>query len=150
MPTAEAKKEFYESGFPKTVTRGKYNLPINERLKTARNFKKMSSAQVVAKLKQKGIKIGQSTLQGYEADESSLNHRYPPLPSLVALADFYNCSMDFLFGYTDKIEKPKSHKKRKIELDKELITGENILYEGRKLSDKQLQMIKDQIEYILE
>jgi transcriptional regulator with XRE-family HTH domain len=142
MPTAEAEKKYHDSGFPKSITRGKHNLPINERLKMARNAKKMSSAQVVAKLKQKGINIGHSTLQGYEADEASLNHRYPSLTSLIALAEFYGCSMDFLFGYTDKIEKQKSHKKRKIELDKELITGDNLLWDGKRLTDKQLKSIQ--------
>ena len=96
--------------------------------------------------------MGQSTLQGYEADEASLNHRYPSLTSLIALSEFYGCSMDYLFGYTDKIERPQSKIKikKKIELKKEIDSGETILWDGRKLTEKQLSLIKTQIDYIVE
>ena len=151
MHIVEAEKTF-PSGFPKEVSRNKYNLPINERLKKARNALEMSSARVVSELKKKGVNIGQSTLQGYEANEASLNHRYPPLASLIALSEFYGCSMDYLFGYTDKIERPKSKRKikPKIEFKKEIDSGETILWDGRKLSEKQLNLIKTQIDYIVE
>lgn len=112
MHTAEIENDsVYESGFLKNVSRTKYDLPLNERLKIARNAKGMSTARVVAALKKNGIiNIGHSTLQGYEAKEESLNHRYPTIPTLIALSDFYECSMDFLFGLTDKIERPKARK----------------------------------------
>ena len=150
MHIVETQKKLYNSGFPKEISRNKYNLPINERLKIARNAKGLSSARVVAELKKEGINIGHSTLQGYEADEASLNHRYPSLTSLIALSDFYGCSMDFLFGYTDKIERPRKRKiKAKIELKKEMDSGENLLWEGRKISEKQLKLIKAHIDVIL-
>lgn len=150
MHTAEAEKNL-TSSFPKKVSRNKYNLPLNERLKMARNAIEMSSARVVAELKKQGFNIGHSTLQGYEADEASLNHRYPSLTALIALSEFYGCSMDFLFGYTDKIERPKARKiKPKTELKKELETGGNVLWDGKKLSEKQMKLIKAQIEFILE
>jgi hypothetical protein len=57
--------------------------------------------------------------------------------------------MDFLFGYTDKIGRKRSRKKSKIELKKEFDTGENILWDGQQISEKQLALIKSQIDFIL-
>jgi transcriptional regulator with XRE-family HTH domain len=152
MPTAEAEKTFHISGFPKEVSRNKYNLTINERLKKARNATGMSSASVVAEMKKQGLPISQGSLQGYEAKETSLNHRYPSLTALIALSNFYGCSMDYLFGFTDKIERSNSKTKikPKLELKNELDSSETILWNGRELSEKQLTLIKTQIDYILE
>jgi transcriptional regulator with XRE-family HTH domain len=151
MPVAEAEKNFHASGFPKQVLRNKYNLPLNERLKNARNAIEMSAKEVVTELKKQGINIGCSTLQGYESNERNLNHRYPSLTSLIALSNFYGCSMDYLFGFTDKIERPnsKTRVKSKIELKKELDMIDTVLWDGKKLSDKQLTLIKAQIDYIV-
>jgi hypothetical protein len=82
-------KSHYSNGFKKKIDRSKYDLPLNDRLKKARNRKGLSSAGVVQALKKQGISIGHSTLQGYEAHENSLNHRYPSLSVLITLADFY-------------------------------------------------------------
>ena len=71
-------------------------LVLNERLKSARNRKGLTSSGVVRALKQQGVSIGHSTLQGYEADENSLNHRYPSLSVLMELANFYEVSYDYL------------------------------------------------------
>jgi transcriptional regulator with XRE-family HTH domain len=152
MRVAEAEKTFQISGFPKDIVRNKYNLPINERLKKARNATGMSSASVVAELKKQGFSIGQGSLQGYEAKETSLNHRYPSLTALITLANFYGCSMDYLFGFTDKIERPngKTKIKPKLELRNEIDSSEMILWDGQKLSEKQLSLIKAQIDYIVE
>lgn len=104
------KEENYESGFPKKVCRNKYNLPINERLKIARNKKGYSLSKAITELSERGVKMGLSTLQGYEAHEESLNHRYPSVSMLYALAELYDCSIDFLFGRIEKIELKSSKK----------------------------------------
>jgi transcriptional regulator with XRE-family HTH domain len=149
MAVAEAKvKEFYKSGFPKQVQRGKHNLVINERLKAARNRKKLSAAGVVKSMAKRGITIGHSTLQGYEADESSINHRYPSLPTLVELAEFYGCSLDYLFGLTDRF-KPQTLSPREVDV-KDLLESRNaISYNGIKLSKKQREVILEKLDIIL-
>lgn len=146
MQVAKAEvKSYYESGFPKEVQRNKYNLKINERLKAARNRKGLSAAGVVRELKKKGISIGHSTLQGYEAAEGSLNHRYPSLRVLVDLANFYGCSLDYLFGRTDRF------KTNGLNTDlKDVIESRHpITYNGNKLNRKQEEIIFAEIEAIL-
>jgi transcriptional regulator with XRE-family HTH domain len=147
MQTAEAKvKTFYESGFPKTVQRNKYNLCVNERQKAARHRKGLSAAGVIKKLAKQGISIGHSTLQGYEADENSLNHRYPSLPVLVELAKFYGCSLDYLFGTSDRF-KPSPLSATDI---KDLLDGRNaVSYNGKKLTKKQREIISERLDMIL-
>jgi transcriptional regulator with XRE-family HTH domain len=133
----------------------KINLPLNERLRIARNATRMTSAGVVKELKKQGYSIGHSTLQGYEADEKSANHRYPSIQNLITLSDFYGCSMDFLFGLTDKIERPKSKKKiilkaEPMDLKESLYDpNEPIYWEGKRFTDRQKKLVKAQIEFIL-
>lgn len=86
-----------------TIIRKKYNLPISERLRMARIEKGFTPAQTIKELEIRGVKCAQSTLQGYEAEETMLSHRYPSLFMLLALADLYECSVDFLIGRSDKI-----------------------------------------------
>lgn len=103
MLSVERNEGLYEGGISKNIIRKKYDLPLNERLKEARIRKELSLSQTVKELEKRGVKCGQSTLQGYEACESSLYHRYPSLIMLVALADLYECSIDYLFGRSEKI-----------------------------------------------
>lgn len=135
-------KALYRSGFPKAMSRNKYSLGINDRLKRARNRKEISTARVVAELKKKGISIGHSTLQGYEADEKSLNHRYPSLTVMLVLANFYDCSMDFLFGITDEIERPTNDVK-------DILEKKIAKWNGKKLTKKQRDSISAQIDETL-
>jgi transcriptional regulator with XRE-family HTH domain len=143
-----AKAEVYESGFPKQVNRTKHNLIINERLKAARNRKGLSAAGVVKKLAKKGIKIGHSTLQGYEADEKSLNHRYPSIPVLLELAEFYGCSLDYLFGVTDRF-KPLSLESRETDIRDLLESRAQVAYNGHKLTKKQKDLVLMQLDLVL-
>jgi transcriptional regulator with XRE-family HTH domain len=154
MHTTSKKKsdELYKNGFPKKISRNKYNLPLNERLKSVRLAKKMSAQRVVNELAQKGVSIGHTSLQGYEASEESVNHRYPSLPILIALADFYGCSMDYLFGITEKIERPRTRKIKPLvvrDLKTEINSSEKLVWEGKKISNKQRDLISAQIEFIL-
>lgn len=138
-------KEFYKSGFPKEVTRGKYDLKINARLKAARNRRKLSSAGVVRELKKYGVKIGHSTLQGYEADENSLNHRYPSLPVLIGLANFYGCSIDYLIGQTDKFKSTSLNKD--VDLMDYLQEG-SVNFNGKRLTKTEREQILATIELL--
>jgi transcriptional regulator with XRE-family HTH domain len=106
------KNEFYNGGFPKHIQRNKHNLPINDRLKEARLNKGLSLTKAIQELSYRGIKCGVSTLQGYEANENSLNHRYPSIPMLLALSDLYDCSTDFLFGISDRMKRMRKQNKK--------------------------------------
>jgi transcriptional regulator with XRE-family HTH domain len=155
MHTAQTQniEDIPRNSFRKRIAPTKYNLPINERLKIARNAKELSTARVVAELKKKGITMAHSTLQGYEANENSLNHRYPSVPALVTLSDFYGCSMDYLFGLTDKIERPKAKKKIKAKIQYDFKTlldsDESLLWDDKSISARQRRLIAAQIEFIL-
>jgi transcriptional regulator with XRE-family HTH domain len=148
MQVAKAEvNTYYKSGFPKEVTRNKYNLPINERLKSARNRKKLSAAGVVKKLANKGVSIGLSTLQGYEAPECSPNHRYPSLPILVELCEFYGCSLDYLFGITDKYRPNTGKREQDV---KDLLEGRSaIMYNGVKLNDRQREFLVNHLDTVV-
>jgi transcriptional regulator with XRE-family HTH domain len=144
--TAEA-KNLYNSGFPKKVIRHKHNLTLNERLKAARNRKNLSAAQVVKKLEKQGVTIGLSTLQGYEADESSLNHRYPSLPVLLQLSLFYGCSIDYLFGVTDRFRRNDG---KQIADIKDTLEGRGqVMYNGRKLNKRQQEFLVAHLDAVV-
>jgi transcriptional regulator with XRE-family HTH domain len=146
VATAE-KNPMYDSGFPKKVIRHKHNLTLNERLKAARNRKGLSAAAVVKKLEKQGVTIGHSTLQGYEADENSLNHRYPSLPVLMQLSIFYGCSLDYLFGITDRF-RPNDGKQ--VEDIKDRLEGRGqIMYNGRKLNKRQREFLVAHLDAVI-
>ena len=145
-------ERLYESGFRKQMNRTKFGLPINERLKECRNAKKMSAAQVVREMKLRGINIGHSSLQGYEAPETSVNHRYPSLPNMIALADFYEVSLDYLFGRTDsKLQYKDLYSKKGLNKNLKLLlnSGENILWGRTKITPKQCKLLKAHVELML-
>jgi transcriptional regulator with XRE-family HTH domain len=144
VATKKEVKEQYPSGFSKKMVRNKYDLPLNVRLKGARNRKGLSSASVVKELKKQGINIGHSTLQGYEADENSLNHRYPSLNALIALASFYDVSFDYLFGLSDKFTPHQLPDNLDI---KDILDGNHpIVYNGIKLTRKQRESVTEYMD----
>jgi transcriptional regulator with XRE-family HTH domain len=134
-------KSHYSNGFKKNIQRNKYNLPLNERLKNARNRKGLSSAGVVQALKKQGVSIGHSTLQGYEADENSLNHRYPSLSVLITLATFYEVSYDYLFGISDKFTPHHLSVSHNTDFKDVLESRTSIMYNGVKLTKNQRDSI---------
>jgi len=145
-------ERLYESGFRKAMHRTKFDLPINERLKECRTAQKMSAAQVVREMKLRGINIGHSSLQGYEAPETSVNHRYPSLPNMIALADFYEVSLDYLFGRTDsKLQYKDLYSKKGLNKNLKLLlnSGENILWGRTKITPKQCKLLKAHVELML-
>lgn len=98
----ETDSDYYESGFPKTIHRQKLNIPVNVRLRFARENKNLTLAKATKELNDRGVECAMSTLQSYEAAEESSNRRYPSLRMLISLADLYDCSTDFLLGITDE------------------------------------------------
>lgn len=137
--------------FPKEIQRTKFDLPLNERLKEARMNKKMSAAGVVRELKKRGVQIGHSTLAGYEAAEGSKNHRYPPYSSLLALADYYEVSLDYLFGRSDDMLRDKDYFSKGINknLKRVINSGETILWGRKKITPKQCKLLEAHIELML-
>ncbi len=140
----------YKSGFP-TELQKKLNMPLSDRLREIRKSKKLSTRAVVRELKEKGISVGYTSLQGYEQPEGSMNHRYPSLPILVALSKFYDVSLDYLFGLTEKKQYGKQPLKGEIYRDIKVLlnSGEQLLYDGVELSDKQLELIKSSLDLTL-
>ena len=134
-------KSHYSNGFKKNIQRSKHNLTLNERLKNARNRKGLSSAGVVQALKKQGVSIGHSTLQGYEADENSLNHRYPSLSVLMTLANFYEVSYDYLFGISDKFKPYHLSISHDADMKDALESRTSIMYNGVKLTRNQRDSI---------
>ena len=133
----------YDSGFPKKIIRNKYNIVLNERLKSARNRKGLTSSGVVRALKQQGVSIGHSTLQGYEADENSLNHRYPSLSVLMELANFYEVSYDYLFGISDKFTPTHLSISHNADIRDIIESRTAIMYNGVKLTrDERRELIE--------
>lgn len=144
----EETESHYSSGFKKKVVRTKHNLVLNDRLKSARNRKGISSAGVVEALKQEGIHIGHSTLQGYEANENSLNHRYPSLMALLQLADFYEVSLDYLFGITDRFS-PSQISSDSEDIRDVLESQQPVMYNGSQLTTKQRASIVTLLDRLL-
>lgn len=142
MQVAETKTtSHYKSGFPKQIIRNKYNIVLNERLKNARNRKGLTSAGVVQALKKQGVSIGHSTLQGYEADENSLNHRYPSLSVLMILANFYEVSYDYLLGISDKFTPTHLGISHNADIRDILESRNAIMYNGVKLTTEERKLM---------
>ena len=150
MQVAKAKvTSHYDSGFPKQIIRNKYNIVLNERLKSARNRKGLTSSGVVRALKQQGVSIGHSTLQGYEADENSLNHRYPSLSVLMELANFYEVSYDYLFGISDKFTPQHLGISHNADIKDIIESRTAIMYNGVKLTREERKAIIKSIDLCL-
>jgi len=141
MP-ATVETEYYKSGFPKEVKRNKHDLTINKRLREARNKRGYSLAKVVALLKAQGIKTGVSTIQGYEAEEDNMNHRYPSLHMLLTLINLYDCSADFIFDRSTEIETPSK------DLNILLLNG-MAEWKGQKITDGQKGLAIEKIKEIM-
>ena len=67
---------------------------FSERMKELRKERKLKQREMADIC---GVKI--RTYQGYEYNEC-----YPELPGLVAIAEYFDVSLDYLMGRTDKRE----------------------------------------------
>lgn len=79
--------------------------PLGERLAALRKEKGLSQAEL-AKL----LNMGQSTIAMYER-----NRRTPDPTTLKRLADFFNVSVDYLLGRTDRRERLKEESRQQGE-----------------------------------
>lgn len=136
-------KEFYSSGFPKDMNRKKFDLIINSRLKEVRHKRGYSLAQVVNMLKARDIITGRSTIQGYEADEGNSNHRYPSLNMLDHLCTLYNVNMEYIFGYSEEMEKPSQ------DLIIQIQQNEKVLWNGKEMTDGQKLLLVEKATEIM-
>lgn len=141
--TTTAKKELYQSGFPKQMSRSKFDLPISRKLKAARKKRGYSLAKVVELLNDQGYKTGVSTIHGYEQDEDNMNHRYPSLHILMMLIDLYNCSADYIFDFSDEFER-SSH-----DLYDELEKIDKVNWKGEPITSGQRGLIKEKLNEIM-
>lgn len=101
-----ATAEKIEKVYPNNGKRNKHDLILNKRLKAVREKRGLSFRKVVSMLELRGVKTGVSTIQGYEANESTPYHRYPSPNMILELAKLYNCSVDYIFGLSDELERP--------------------------------------------
>lgn len=93
----------------------------NNRLRQLRNERNLSQKDVAEK-----IKIPQTTYSGYEN-----NKREPNSEMLITLADFFNCSVDYLIGRTDE-RVDEAMLDRVLESDNDLLEQYGNLYEAKK------------------
>ena len=138
-----AEKEYYQSGFPKVMVRGKYNMLISSRLKEARTKRGYSLSDVKVLLSKKGIETGRSTIQGYEVDEDNINHRYPSLHMLLQIANVYDCSLDYIFGVSNEMNRPTDN------LNEYLLNNDKVCWRGKEISKEEKAMIARKIEQIM-
>ncbi len=66
-------------------------MPFSERLKECRNARNLKQREVAAEI---GVVL--RTYQGYEEGRSE-----PNIARLIALADFFDVTLDYLMGRTD-------------------------------------------------
>lgn len=105
---------------------------FNDRLKKLRIAKGLNMKQVAA-----GLNMKYTTYVGYEKNE-----REPNSEILMQLADFFNCSIDYLIGRTEAQEKHEPLKREVISVkDKEHIKKYNSLDPyGKEVVDSVLEI----------
>jgi len=126
--TAEKVQKIY----PTNGKRNKYDLILNKRLKTVREKRGYSYRKVVALLELRGVSTGVSTVQGYEANENNANHRYPSPYMILELTKLYNCSVDYIFGLSNEIERQSLDLKEQLTMYDKSYWGGHEITEGQK------------------
>jgi transcriptional regulator with XRE-family HTH domain len=132
-------EKYHPSGFPKKMDRKKYGLTVSERLKIARKRKNLSLQQVaneLEKIDNLGIKATRSNIQGYEAEEDKVNHRYPSLYVFYNLCKIYDVNVDYILGFSDEMERPSEN------LIDHLDNSTNIMIDGEKMIKEEIEMLK--------
>jgi transcriptional regulator with XRE-family HTH domain len=135
--------DYYESGFPKLMSREKWSIPLNERLRYVRMQKKITLAKATKELNKRGISCAISTLQSYEAAEESLNRRYPSLKMLISLANLYECSTDFLFGISDEMNRHTNDLHTQMERNKK------VSWRNKEIQEQELNMMIFKMDQIM-
>lgn len=135
--------KYYKSGFPKSIHRHQLNIPVNERLKFARERNKLTLAKATKELNKIGIACALSTLQSYEAAEESINRRYPSVKMLISLANLYDCSTDFLLGISDEPNRYTT------DISAQLENNRNMAWKGTPIAECEMNMIIHKIDQIM-
>ena len=135
--------EKIEKIYPNNGKRNKYNLDLNQRLKNVRNKRNMSIRKVVALLELRGVSTGVSTIQGYEADETTANHRYPSPYMILQLAKLYGCSTDYFFGISDEMER------QSLDIQTQLLDYEKSYWNGQEITAGQKALLLEKGQEII-
>jgi transcriptional regulator with XRE-family HTH domain len=139
----EKLEEYHKSGFPKKLTRTKFDLPINERLKEARTRRGYSLKKVVQLLKPHGIDTAISTIQGYEYEEATSYHRYPSVHMLLLLANIYDVSADYLLGISNEFSVQTNDVYEILE------EKSTVSWKGNKMTEVQRKFLIEKAEQIM-
>lgn len=130
--------------FAENLKRQKYNLTVSSRLKEARKRKKLTVTKAYRQLKDQGYSIGHSSLMAYESDEKMSYHRYPSHTVLLALSEFYDCSLDYLYGISDDFTRPTN------DLAKLLTYDKPFEWNGKLIDNAQKEMLIYKMNQIME
>jgi transcriptional regulator with XRE-family HTH domain len=135
--------DIYESGFLKSIHRHHEDIPINERLKIARERKKWTLSRTTREINALGISCALSTLQSYEAGNKSLNRRIPSLKMLISLANLYECSTDYLLGISDEINRYTTN------MHEQFTKNQSSSWRNQKIEEPQMEMIIFKVDQIM-
>jgi len=103
-------------------------MPIGERLKNLRLQRRLTMQEVAIK-----IGLAKSSYASYEG-----GHRSPPIDKLVALAQLYHVSTDYILGLTDIPDAVNSLHKQHLKWD------------GISLNEKELEIVHQVVELMVE
>jgi transcriptional regulator with XRE-family HTH domain len=132
-----------EKVYPNNGKRNKYNLDLNQRLKDVREKRGLTYRKVVALLELNGVKTGVSTIQGYEANENNVNHRYPSPYMILQLAKLYGCSTDYFFGLSDEIER------QSLDIQTQLLIYNKNYWNGQEITAGQKALLLEKGQEII-
>lgn len=138
-----ATAEKIEKVYPNNGKRNKYNLDLNKRLKNVREKRGLTYRAVVGSLELRGVKTGVSTIQGYEANENNVNHRYPSPYMLLQLAKLYDCSTDYFFGLSDEIER------QSMDIKTQLVNYDKNYWDGEEMTAGQKTLLLEKGQEII-
>lgn len=113
--------------------KGELNM-YGERLKSLRKSKRLSMEELG-----KRIGLAKSSYAGYETET-----RVPPIDKLKKLSSLYDVSVDYILGLTDDPDPKKDIKNMREFLDKK-----QLHWNGRPLTEKELDPIKQLLEMVV-
>ncbi len=113
-----------------------YKLPFEERIKLLRLNRRLTMQEVATK-----IGLAKSSYAGYEG-----GYRHPPMNKLIALAQLYQVSTDYLLGLTDNTDSNQTtNVNAKDFLEKKFIHWDGVL-----LSEAEQSVVKQLLEVVIQ
>jgi transcriptional regulator with XRE-family HTH domain len=110
-----------------------FKVIIGDRLKYLRKSRKIRVQRIA-----EGVGVAPTTYTGWE-----IGHRAPNGEKLVKLADFFNTTVDFITGKTDKEDQPD------IELLQETLKKVRLNSFGKPLSSEQAEALSEIVMKLL-